>query len=67
MTYIDLMTSTNTNLRNLDRAARRKLKEFVVFGLDRNTCGQLSTFSKVFANDAFCTTHHKIILAIHCK
>ena len=77
MTYVDVMTGTLKNFRNLDRAARRKLKALgaahVVFGLNRNDRGQLSTFFKVFTDDeGFCryvdefyATHREIILAVH--
>lgn len=77
MTYVDLMKGTGKNLRNLDKAARRKLKAFdakhVVFGLNRNAKGQLSTFFKVFLDDEsffsyvdeFYATHREIVLAVH--
>lgn len=77
MTYVDVLTGTRKNYRNLDRAARRKLKAFdakhVVFGLNRNELGQLSTFFKVFTDDDgffryvddFYATHREIVLAVH--
>lgn len=77
MTYVDVLTGTRKNYRNLDRAARRKLKAFdakhVVFGLNRNELGQLSTFFKVFTDDdgffryvdEFYATHREIVLAVH--
>lgn len=77
MTYVDVMTGTLKNFRNLDRAARRKLKALdaahVVFGLNRNDRGQLSTFFKVFLDDdsffsyvdEFYSTHREIVLAVH--
>lgn len=76
-TYVDLMTGTGKNLRNLDRAARRKLKALeaahVVFGLTRNARGQLATFFRVFTDDDgffryvddFYATHREIVLAVH--
>lgn len=77
MTYVDVLTGSGKNFRNLDRAARRKLKAFdakhVVFGLNRNELGQLSTFFKVFTDDDgffryvddFYATHREIVLAVH--
>lgn len=77
MTYVDVMTGTLKNFRNLDRAARRKLKALgaahVAFGLNRNDRGQLSTFFKVFLDDEsffsyvdeFYATHREIVLAVH--
>lgn len=77
MTYVDVLTGTRKNYRNLDKAARRKLKAFdakhVVFGLNRNELGQLSTFFKVFTDDDgffryvddFYATHREIVLAVH--
>ena len=77
MTYVDLLTGSGKNFRNLDRAARRKLKAFdakhVVFGLNRNAKGQLSTFFKVCTDDDsffsyvddFYATHSEIVLAVH--
>lgn len=77
MTYVDVLTGTRKNYRNLDKAARRKLKAFdakhVVFGLNRNELGQLSTFFKVFLDDesfdqyveGFYATHREIVLAVH--
>lgn len=77
MTYVDVLTGTRKNYRNLDKAARRKLKAFdakhVVFGLNRNAKGQLSTFFKVFTDDEaffryaedFYATHREIVLAVH--
>lgn len=76
-TYVDVLTGTRKNYRNLDKAARRKLKAFdakhVVFGLNRNELGQLSTFFKVFTDDDgffryvddFYATHREIVLAVH--
>lgn len=77
MTYVDVMTGTLKNFRNLDRAARRKLKALdaahVVFGLTRNAKGQIATFFKVFSDDdgffryvdEFYATHREIVLAVH--
>lgn len=77
MTYVDVLTGTRKNYRNLDKAARRKLKALnarhVVFGLNRNDRGQLSTFFKVFLDDEsffsyvdeFYATHREIVLAVH--
>lgn len=77
MTYVDVLTGTRKNYRNLDKAARRKLKALnarhVVFGLNRNAKGQLSTFFKVFTDDDgffryvddFYATHREIVLAVH--
>lgn len=75
--YVDLLKGNGKNFRNLDKAERRKLKEFdarhVVFGLNRNARGQLSTFFKVFTDDdgffryvdEFYATHREIVLAVH--
>lgn len=77
MTYVDLLTGSGKNFRNLDRAARRKLKALdaahVVFGLTRNAKGQFSTFFKVFTDDDgffryvddFYASHKEIVLAVH--
>lgn len=77
MTYVDVLTGTRKNYRNLDKAARRKLKALgaahVAFGLNRNDRGQLSTFFKVFLDDEsffsyvddFYATHREIVLAVH--
>lgn len=77
MTYVDILKGRGNGFRNLDKAARRKLKAFdakhVVFGLNRNELGQLSTFFKVFTDDDgffryvddFYATHREIVLAVH--
>ena len=76
-TYVDVLTGTHKNYRNLDKAARRKLKAFdakhVVFGLTRNTKGQLAPFFKIFSDDEaffryaedFYASHKEIVLAVH--
>lgn len=76
-TYVDVLTGTRKNYRNLDKAARRKLKALnarhVVFGLNRNAKGQLATFFKVFTDDEaffryaedFYSSHKEIVLAVH--
>lgn len=73
----NIVIPSGTCLRNLDKAARRKLKAFdakhVVFGLNRNARGQLATFFKVFSDDDgffryvddFYATHREIVLAVH--
>ena len=77
MTYVDILKGRGNGFRNLDKAARRKLKELgaahVAFGLNRNDRGQLSTFFKVFLDDdsffsyvdEFYSTHREIVLAVH--
>lgn len=77
MTYVDILKGRGNGFRNLDKAARRKLKALnarhVVFGLNRNKLGQLSTFFKVFLDDDsffsyvddFYATHREIVLAVH--
>ena len=76
-TYVDILKGRGNGFRNLDKAARRKLKAFdakhVVFGLNRNAKGQLATFFKVFSDDDgffryvddFYATHREIVLAVH--
>lgn len=76
-TYVDILKGRGNGFRNLDKGARRKLKAFdakhVVFGLNRNAKGQLSTFFKVFTDDDgffryvddFYATHREIVLAVH--
>ena len=76
-TYVDILKGRGNGFRNLDKAARRKLKALnarhVVFGLNRNELGQLSTFFKVFLDDesfdqyveGCYATHREIVLAVH--
>ncbi len=55
MSTINLLVRDRTNYLNLRKGAERKLERLnaahVVFGVERNAKGQLSTFYRVFFDD----------------